>query len=182
MIRGLGLAFAVVVVSVAGTVAAGEWNRSGGVGGVALREGHDYWRPGVRRTGEAATIRLQWTMDVEGRSWFDDAKLEGLGIRRTRDRATLPKLVWLVLARRDSLLTVVDAGRDPAALMAAWPDRDRQVLVRGLVGTYPHRLNIDTPGYVQSLVPKEVSAPRFGGDDTSLRLRTGRLGWPVLTP
>lgn len=181
MTRGLRLAMAVVLATVAGTVAAGELNRRGGAGGVEIREGLDYWRPGVRRPGQAAPVRLQYLLELDGRSWIDDARLEALGVRRHRDRAALPRLAWLVLERRDSLLTVVDVGRDPSALMAAWPDRDRQVLVRGLVGTYPRRVNTGTPGYVQSLVPQEMYAPHFGSGGTRLRLRTGRLGWPVLS-
>lgn len=181
MRRGARLALAVAVTSMALAVLAGAWNRGGGSGGVRIEVDRDAWVSGGHRRGEAATLRLQYVLYGEGPLWLDDAKLETLGFGRERTRNPLPRLVHVVL-QRDTMLTIVDAGRDRGALSAAWPDREHHVILRGVIGTHLTRSPVGAPGYIQSLVPKELYLRGGRGEHRTFRLRAGRLGWPVLEP
>ena len=174
---GAIVAMLIALGSLAASVAVGLWNRANPGPGVALNLEREAYLTGGYRTGELRSVTLH--QDTR-RGWLDQAKLAELGFRRRYHGSPLPRPVFLVL-ERDTLLTVIDAGRDAATLERRYSNPSRYLILRGLVGAYYYMDESRADGQVRGLLPSRLYLPPGVGREIPIRLHAGRLHYPFVT-
>ena len=175
---GVRLTLVIALVSMAGSVGLGVWNRVGEAGdGVPLYVETEAYVTGGYRAGDLRSLSLH--QDTR-RGWLNQAKLTSLGFRRRHHGSPLPRPALVVL-ERDTLLTVIDAGLDGDALEARYPDRSRFLILRALIGAYYYSDPGTADGHVRSLLPPRLYLPPGSGREGPFRLHAGRLRLPFVT-
>lgn len=175
---GPGWALAIALGSIATSLGAGMWNRSGPAGpGVYLDTSREAYITGGRRRGDLRSI----TLHQDTRPGILNAEeLHALGFRRRHHGSPLPRPAFVVL-ERDTLLTVIAVGRDAGALERQYADRGRFLIVRGLIHGYYYESSNRADGQVRSLLPPRLYLPPGSGRDGQFRLHAGRLHYPFVT-
>jgi hypothetical protein len=174
---GAIVALVIALGSLAGSVALGLWNRSTAGPGVALNLDREAYMTGGYRAGDLRSVTLH--QDTR-RGWLDQAKLSELGFRRRHHGSPLPRPAYLVL-ERDTLLTVIDAGRNAAALHMRYDNPNRYLVLRGLIGAYYYMNEGRADGQVRGLLPPRLYLPSGVGREGPIRLHSGRLHYPFVT-
>lgn len=174
---GAILALLIALGSLGSSVALGLWNRANPGPGVALDLDREAYLTGGYRAGELRSVTLH--QDTR-RGWLDHEKLQELGFRRRRHGSSLPRPVYLVV-ERDTLLTVIDAGRNAAALERRYSNPNRFLVLRGLVGAYYYMDGGRADGQVRGLLPARLYLPPGVGRELPIRLHSGRLRYPFVT-
>lgn len=167
----------VALGAMAGSIGLGRWNRSGPPsGGVELHSGRHVQLRGAYRPGDPRMIYL---LQNVGRGWLDQPRLERLGIEPRGRKAPLPRQVFVVL-EADTLLTVIDAGLDADSLERRYPDRQRYLVLRGVIGL--HRTGQGIEGHVRRLLPSQIHLSPNSSPYGPWKLRVGKLRFPFVTP
>lgn len=174
---GAILALLIALGSLGGSVALGLWNRANPGPGVALDLDREAYITGGFRAGDLRSVTLH--QDTR-RGWLDQAKLAELGFRRRHHGSPLPRAVYLVL-ERDTLLTVIDAGRNPTLLARRYSNPNRFLVLRGLLGAYYYMDAGRADGQVRGLLPPRLYLPPGVGREVPIRLHSGRLHYPFVT-
>jgi hypothetical protein len=167
----------IALVSMAGSIGLGLWNRSGArSAGLELMAGRHVQVRGEYRPGDP---RMLYLLQNVGPGWLDQPKLQSLGIEPRGRKTPLPRTVFLLL-EADSLLTVIDASLDADSLESRYSDRERYLVLRGVVGLY--RTGPGIEGYVRGLLPSQIHLPPNSSPYGPWRLHAGKLRFPFVTP
>lgn len=168
----------IALVSMAGSIGLGLWNRSGArSAGMELKAGRHVQVRGEYRPGDP---RMLYLLQNVGPGWLDQPKLQSLGIEPRGRKTPLPRTVFLVL-EADSLLTVIDAGLDADSLEGRYSDRERYLVLRGVIGLH-RTIDQAIEGYVRGLLPSQIDLPPNSSPYGPWRLHAGKLRFPFVTP
>lgn len=132
---------------------------------------------GGYRAGDLRSVTLH--QDTR-RGWLDQEKLKELGFRRRHHGSPLSRPAYLVL-ERDTLLTVIDAGKNAAALLRRYDNPNRYLILRGLISAYYYMNEGRADGQVRGLLPPRLYLPSGVGREGPIRLHAGRLQYPFVT-
>jgi hypothetical protein len=178
MRAGTLTALTIALGSMAVSIALGQWNRFvPGDPGVAVQPDREVYVAGGFEPGDlhSLSVRVELKPGV-----LNQEKLSQLGFRHTLRPSPLRRDVLLVL-EHDTLLTVVDAGLNADALEDRYPDQERFLIVKGLVGAYFYSNRGGADGYIRGLLPSQLYLPSGSRREGPFRLHAGRMRFPFVT-
>ena len=184
MKRGAQVAIAVTLLTCGSAVAQGMWNQSGpDTGRVTLTLGREASLVSGREGTTAQSVRL-WlgpegvtSAPVTDRAWLDAVGFGTVGEIST----ARPCYAVLDVGAEPGAdgLTVVGVGREPAELLARYPDRSRYLVTPASIRSRIPGAQGDSLGTIY-LTPNALHVPRGAQAGTRVEVRTGRSGIPFV--
>lgn len=184
MKRGAQVAIAVSLLTCGSAVAQGMWNQSGPeTGSVTLTLGREASLVSGQEGNTARAVRLWLGPEgVTSAPVTDQAWLDAAGFGAPGEIATA-RFCYAVLDAGAEPggdgLAVVDVGRDPAALLARYPDRRRYLIAPASIRSRIVGVQGDSLGTIY-LIPNALHVPSGTPAGDRLEVRTGRSGIPYV--